>query len=129
MRRDARELAFKLIFERLFIKKEYSYDEEFFASIKKEEDKTFASEILTKFENNKDELSSLVSSHLIGYEIDRVYKVDLALIFECLTEIKYLGTPVQVAINETIELAKLYSTEKSNKFINGVLSAILKDKQ
>ena len=127
MGRDARELGFKIIFERLFIKKEYSVDEEFFASLKRDEDKAFAREIVTKFEENEEALSALVSDHLIGYEIGRVYKVDLALIYECLTEIKYLSTPVQVAVNETIELAKLYSTEKSNKFINGVVSSIIKD--
>ena len=127
MRRDAREIAFKIIFERLFIKKELSVDEEFFASLEKEEDQQFAKDIVEKFEQNEETLSAVISSHLIGYEIERVYRVDLALIYECLTEIKYLSTPVQVAVNETIELAKKYSTEKSSKFINGVVSAILKE--
>ena len=39
---------------------------------------------------------------------------------------KYVGTPAGVVINETLEIAKAYSTEKSAKFINGVLSSIVK---
>lgn len=128
MRAKARELAFQLIFERLFVKENYTLDEEFFALLKKQEDKDFAKSIVAKFEENREALSNVVSSHLVGYEIDRVYKVDLALIYEALTEIFYLETPYQIAINETIELSKRYSTEKSKGFINGVLSSIIKDK-
>lgn len=128
MRAKARELAFQLIFERLFVKENYTLDEEFFALLKKQEDKDFAKSIVAKFEENREALSNVVSSHLVGYEIDRVYKVDLALVYEALTEIFYLETPYQIAINETIELSKRYSTEKSKRFINGVLSSIIKDK-
>ena len=128
MRAFARELAFQLIFERLFVKKEYTFDEEFFVSLKKEEDKDFSKQIVKSFDANREELSSLIASHLIGYELDRVYKIDLALMYEALTEIFYLSTPPQVAVNEVLELAKRYSTIKSSKFINGVISSILKDK-
>lgn len=128
MRAQARELAFQLIFERLFVKKDYTFDGEFFSSLKKDEDKEFAKDIILKFEENRDELSKLISLNLIGYEIDRVYKIDLALIYLALTEINFVGTPIQVAINETLTIAKKYSTIKSSKFINGVLSSIIKNK-
>ncbi len=126
MRSFAREIAFKLIFERLFVKNNYTFDEEFFASLKKEEDKDFAKNIVIKFENNREFLMTLISNNLIGYEIDRVYKTDLALMLEALTEVYYLQTPTQIAINEVLNLAKKYSTEKSSRFINGVLSSIIK---
>lgn len=125
MRAQARELAFTLIFERLFVK-EVSYDEEFFALLKKEEDKEFANQIISAFEENREEITNLISSHLVGYEIDRVYKVDLALLYTACVELKYFETPFQVVVNEIIELAKRYSTDKSSRFVNGVLSAILK---
>ena len=125
MRKDARELAFKLIYERLFVKEDYTLDEEFFALLKKDEDKTFARQILSEFEKNKNELDKIISSKLIGYEISRVYKIVLALIYEALTEIYYIQTPPQVAVNEVLNLAKVFSTEKSSKFINGVLSSII----
>ena len=46
MRTTARELAFKLIFERLFVKENYTFDEEFFAALNKEEDKNFAKDLV-----------------------------------------------------------------------------------
>ena len=126
MRTYARELAFQLIFERLFVFLSFIIDEEFFASLKKEEDIDFAKSIVLNFEKHREEIKDTISSHLIGYEIDRVYKVDLALLCEALTEINYLDTPYKIAINEVVELAKKYSTEKSSKFINGVLSSIIR---
>ena len=126
MRAQARQSAFKLIFERLFVKDNYTFDEEFFADIKKEENKQFAKDLVIKFEENRKDIEAIVSSKLIGYSIDRVYKVDLALIYLAVTEIKYFSTPYKIAVNEVLELAKQFSTEKSSKFINGVLSAIIK---
>lgn len=125
MRAYARELAFQLIFERLFVKENYS-DEEFFASLKKEDDKNFVKEILSCYEQNKESVQELISSNLVGYELNRVYKVDLALLCEAVTEIIYIKTPYKIVVNEIVELAKKFSTEKSSRFINGVLSSIIK---
>ena len=127
MRTQARELAFQLIFERLFVKENYTFDEEFFAVIKKEENREFSKALVQAFENNRAEIETLVSSHLVGYQLERVYKVDLALIYLAVAEIKYIKTPYQIVINEVVELAKNFSTQKSSRFINGVLSSIVKE--
>lgn len=129
MRTQAREKAFQLIFERLFVKESYTFDEEFFASLKKDEDKQFAKELVLNFENNKTILQELISKNLVNYDISRVYKVDLALLYLAMTEIKFLNTPKQIVINETLEISKRFSTEKSSRFINGVLSSILKSEE
>ena len=92
MRTLARELAFKLIFERLFVKENYTFDEEFFASIKKKENKEFSQELVKLFEEHKNELTDTIKENLIGYEIDRVYKIDLAILYLALTEIIYIQT-------------------------------------
>ena len=126
MRAYARELAFQIIFEKLFVKNQ-DIDEEFFVSLKKEEDREFAISIVRNYIDNREKIEKLIESHLIGYELSRVFKVDLALISEALSEIIYLKTPVSIAINEVVNLAKKYSTEKSGRFINGVLSSIVKD--
>ncbi len=58
-----------------------------------------------------------------GFTVDRIYKVDLALLMLSLYEIKYMPEiPNAVSINEVLNLAKRYSTEKSSKYINGVLA-------
>ena len=126
MRTQARELAFKLIFERLFVKENYTFDEEFFAVIKKEENREFAKSLVLAFEQNREEISKIVESKLIDYDLNRVYKVDLALIYLAVTEINYVKTPAPIVINEVVELSKNFSTEKSKGFIHGVLSAIIK---
>lgn len=126
MRTQARELAFKLIFERLFVKENYTFDEEFFAVIKKEENREFAKSLVLSFEQNREEISKIVESKLIDYDLNRVYKVDLALIYLAVTEINYVKTPAPIVINEVVELSKNFSTEKSKGFIHGVLSAIIK---
>lgn len=59
-----------------------------------------------------------------GYKMQRIYKIDLALIYLAVAEMRYTQTPKLVAINETLELAKIFSTEKSSAFINGVLAKI-----
>ena len=123
MRRNSREMAFKLIFESLF--NDNPFDEDLFKELK-EKDLPFCVEILTAYKENKDKIQTDIKKSLKGYKLDRVYKVDLALAYEAVTEIKYLKTPPAVAINEVIEIAKIYSTENSSKFLNGLLSAYLK---
>ena len=83
-------------------------------------------DITSAFNLHKAELKSEIEGHLRNYDYSRVFKIDLALIYLTLTEIKYCQSPKAVAINEALELAKKYSTEKSSKFINGLISAILK---
>ena len=120
MRKNARENAFKLIFEGLFHECDPLLSKENLTNLKKEE-------ILQSFNSHKEELKTQIEKHLKNFEYNRVFKIDLALIYLALTEILYCNTPKAVAINEALELSKLYSTEKSKKFINGVLSAILNE--
>ena len=55
-------------------------------------------------------------------------KADLAILRLALAEIYYIDEiPVSVSINEAVELAKKYGTEKSSKFINGVLGSAVRE--
>lgn len=126
MRRDARVVAFQIIFSKMFASDQI--EEPFFDSLKKENDISFAKSVVENFLEHKQDLNEQIQSGLVGYGLDRVYKVDLALVYLALTEINYLDTPKQVAINEALEIAKKYSTDKSPKFLNGVLSSVLRGK-
>lgn len=123
MRAESRVFAFKMIFSTLFEsdlnKAKENFQEEF-----SENDKAFAESILGAFTENKSALEQDLKSVLENYEIDRIYKVDLALIYLAMTEIKYIKTPKPVVVNEALEIAKKFSTENSSKFINGVLAKI-----
>ena len=117
-RSTARELAFKTIYSRFF-------NGDIFSSAEMGE-LNFTKEILNNFAKHYSEINELISSNLKGYTLDRVNKIDLAIITEAIIEIKYMDTPKEVVINEAVELSKKYSTDKSPKFINGFLASIVK---
>lgn len=121
-RSEERELAFKTIYSKFFNKEqEIDLDNTDCEGLK------FTADILSNFASHYDEINSLISSKLTGYTIDRVYKVDLAILILAVIELNYIKeNPKEVIINEAVELAKKYSTEKSPKFINGVLADIVK---
>ena len=127
-RKKSRELLFKMVFELCFQKPE-GVDEDLFAlDSLDEENKEFILSMYEGIKNNFDEIVSVVEKHLKGYTLDRVFKIDLAILIMAVYEIKYVKeTPINVVINEAVELAKKYSTEKSYSFINGVLANVVKE--
>lgn len=128
MRRNSRDRAFKLIYESLFVEKEFVEDD-FEDEVKITlEEQTYANQIFDNYLQNKESLKERLTRNLKNYEFSRVYKIDVALVFLALTEILYLSVPVAVATNEVVELAKIYSTEKSPTFLNGLISSIIGEK-
>lgn len=75
------------------------------------------------------DLDARIQSQLEQWNFTRITKIDLAILRLATYEMFYVSdesVPKKVAINEAIEIAKLYSEDKSPKFINGVLSNMLK---
>lgn len=130
-RKIAREMCFKLVFENLFNSFDEFSDSTFTMLMEEEflpeEDAKFVKELCDCFIEHKEEIKSLVFPKIIGFEPDRVYKIDLAILCVAVAEMKFFGTDKKIAINEAVELAKKYSTDKSPKFINGVLGAIARE--
>ena len=128
MRREARELAFKLIFENEFnnVDVELSFMSELDEREVPAEDRDFALTLFNLSNENKEEIENLISSKIVGYEYNRLYKVDISLLKLAVAEIRfYKETPTAVVVNEVLELAKKYSTDNSAKFLNGVLGALV----
>ena len=127
MRTDSRVYAFKYVFADLF-KANLDKDEDL--NILNEEqplndkDLVFAKEIIGVYNQNKQEIQNLVEAALQGYQIDRVFKADLALIYVAIAEYKFMETPKPIVANEILEISKKYSTEKSSGFINGVIAKV-----
>lgn len=72
--------------------------------------------------NNLEDIDESIKTHLEGWSISRLAKVDLAALRIAIYEILYRkDIPLEVSINEAIEIVKRFSTEDSFKFINGVL--------
>lgn len=77
-----------------------------------------------------EELNELIKPKLTKWKIERIAKVDLAILQLSLYEILYENDiPERVSVNEAVELAKVYSGDDSPKFINGVLGKILSEKE
>ena len=77
--------------------------------------------------NHKSNLS-LINKYLKNWDVERIAKIDLVLISIAISEIVNIDSiPMKVSLNEYIEIAKDYSSEKSSFFINGVLDKICRD--
>jgi len=92
------------------------------------EDLKMVDDLLTAYFNNKFDLEESLTNYTPDWDNDRITKIDYTLLLMALTEFKYMPMiPVKVTLNEYIEIAKMYSTPKSSKFINGTLDKILHD--
>ena len=76
-----------------------------------------------------EELDQQISAHLRSWSIERVTKVDLAILRLGAYELMLGEVPAGVAINEAVELANQYSTDKAGSFINGVLGSLSRAEQ
>lgn len=121
---EMRELAFKTIYSKFFNPSEDDFEKIFDKADK--DSLEFTSDILKNFAEHYDEINEIISKNLKGYTVDRLFKIDLAILIVAVIELKYLKNPKEVVINEAVELAKKYSTDKSPKFINGLLADIVK---
>ena len=128
-RTNARKNAFYLVFQHDFVGAEgmeeakdifYSENEEL-----DDADKVYIDAAVKGTLENLKEIDVLISSFAKGWSIERMPKVDLAILRLAVYELKYdKSSPVGVVINEAVELAKKYSSDEAPSFINGVLGKI-----
>lgn len=89
----------------------------------------FVNETVDGIVEHKKELYELANKYLNNWTIERLNKVDQAILALGIYELMYTETPSVVAINEAIELSKLYSDESVTKMINGVLDKIYHEEE
>lgn len=93
-----------------------------------DDDRAYLQRIEACVPEGLEEVDALISANSRRWRFDRISKVDLAIMRLALIEILYLDVPYKVAINEAVELAKKYSTDKSYQFVNGVLGGCLENR-
>lgn len=94
----------------------------------KDDEKDFTRELFRKTLNNYAEDAKVLDEYVKNWEADRLAKTDLLILHLALNEALYFEQiPLKVTLNEYIEIAKFYSTPKSNGFINGVLDKLFTD--
>ena len=128
MRRQAREAVFKFIFSKLF----NSNDEGLFNVVIKDlsdDDKKFATTLLSAVEKDMEKNLSAISNLAIGYKLDRLFNADKCALLIGIAELdNFKETPIPVVIDEAVSLSAKYSTEKSTDFVNGILSNYVRGK-
>ncbi len=129
-RREIRELVFKMVFRVEF----HSQDEIpeqlrlFMGELEAagDADRAYIEHKAQDLIGHMDEIDQIIDSSATGWKTERMAKVDLTLIRLAVYEMRYDDDiPTGVAINEAVELAKLYGEDNSAAFVNGVLARIV----
>ncbi len=95
---------------------------------KDDEDRKFSLELFRKVVLNKPKLVEEIKGRTPNWDSDRIAELDFTLLLMAMAELFYFPSiPVNVTINEYLEIAKEYATPKSSMFINGVLDNVVKD--
>lgn len=130
-RKSAREEVMKLVYQ-IIINKSSSEEalQDLYENQEYElpfEEKEYIDNCVIGIVKNAEEIDRYIEEYSKGWKINRISKVDLAIMRLCIYEMmERTDVPNAAAINEAVELAKKYSGEKSSVFINGILGNIIK---
>lgn len=120
-----REQAFFLLFQHQFkltIEEEDDAIQLYSENI--EEVGDYAKELYNGVIANQDEIDEIITSFSNGWKINRIPKVNIAILRLAIYEMKYVDSvPNSVAINEAVELCKKYSSKEDSSFVNGILGS------
>jgi len=124
-RSEEREFAFKMLYAGEFNSDPWRMQVERLDEESKRMATSYVKQLSSIYHDHKDDFDKIIIDRLENWELRRVAVIDKVILRMALAEILYFERiPPEVSINEAIELAKKYSTEKSGKFINGILDAI-----
>ena len=126
-RRKAREVALQVLYQLDVLKIDVKEAVELFWNNfdAPDEVRTFSSLLIEGTWLNVDEIDSLISSSSENWSIARMSKVDKNILRMAVYELLYChDIPPKVTLNEAIDLGKVYGSENSGSFINGILDAL-----
>lgn len=126
-RKASREVAMKLLYQ-LEIQKD-DRDEQIGSVLQNEnfnsKDRDYILDVVNGVFNNQSIIDNKIESYSKGWKISRISRVDLAILRLSIYEmLRREDIPMNVSINEAIELAKKYSGQDAGAFVNGVLGKV-----
>ncbi len=125
---DDFHIANSMVQKTLGFMKEDGPNDTLIRMIKDEEDRQFATKLLKETLNNWEETEKKLQERLQNWDLERVSLMDKLILIAAISELDHFPfTPSRVIINEYIEIAKVFATEKSNIFVNGILDKYIKD--
>ena len=129
-RRELREVIMKVLYQiDMFKEANVEYDLNDLIKEQLEVENSFVNDSINGILTNRDKITELANKYLNEWSLDRLNKVDQAILSLGIYELMYTDTPSVVSINEAIELSKKYSDEKVTKMINGVLDKIYHEEE
>ena len=132
-RTETREQAFRLIYSMEIQKNMDDEQVKLFLQENEIEEKSeisYVEEVFNGIKENKEEIARLIENNLKEkWSMNRISRIDLAILEVAIFELIYSKLPYKVAINEAVELAKKYGDDNSKSFVNGILASIVKEKK
>ena len=129
-RSELREVIMKVLYQiDMFNEAKVDYDLNDLIKEQLEVENSFVNDSINGILTHKNEIIELANKYLNDWSLDRLNKVDQAILSLGIYELMYTDTPSVVSINEAIELSKKYSDEKVTKMINGVLDKIYHEEE
>jgi N utilization substance protein B len=92
------------------------------------DERDFAESLARRIETKREDFNNLIRPVLKNWDLERVSRIDRIILWIAIAELQYrIDVPPVVSVNEAVELARKYSSEKSPKFINGVLDTVARN--
>ncbi len=130
-RREMRKNMFCLMFQKEFYcEDEYDRQREIYLDEQSvsEEERQEIDDRWKDLIGNLEEIDAKISAHSKGWKLDRIAKAELAILRLAVYEALYDDeVPVGVAVNEAVELAKMYGEDNGAAFVNGILGKIVNE--
>ena len=124
-RSELREVSVNVLYQLyIFNNAKVKYDINELIKEQMEVENEFVNELVNGVISNQEKINELANKYLVNWEIDRLSKVDKAILSVGIYELLYTSTPAIVAINEAVELTHKYSDESVSKMINATLDSL-----
>ena len=128
-RKKARDTAFKCIYQLQFdlsIKLDELITNNISNDSNSDTECEYINEVVVGVKENLQNIDSIILANLKDWTIERISKIDLAILRLAIYEIIYIkDLSNKVSANEAVELAKTYSDDNSPKFINGIIASVI----
>ncbi|HET9197833.1 MAG TPA: transcription antitermination factor NusB [Solirubrobacterales bacterium] len=86
-------------------------------------------ELAEGVDHHREELDDVIAAHARGWTVDRIAPLDMNVMRVAVYEMEFTDTPAEVAIDEAVELAKEYCGADAPGFVNGVLGAVVRERE
>lgn len=125
---DGFHIANSMVQKTIGFMKEAEQSHTLIKALKDKSDADFALKLIRMSVNHIEENENKISERLLNWDFERVSVIDKVILLVAIAELDHFPlTASRIIINEYVEISKVYATDKSNIFINGILDKYIKD--